>query len=402
MASNVRKLPLPGRDQTAGAEVDDGDDDEGGDCPKCPPVGAPGWMASFADIATNLMAFFVLILGFAKFDEPSFAKMAGSMRETFGTTLIAPVMQNPSNTSVIEFDFKSGEDVEGEGADPTKDPGKAEGDDRQGMGNPDETETERLAREQGEAAAKALLDALASGQVEVEKGEESVTVKIPEGAGQPDAAAVAEALAAISGTEVAEAPAEAPDGASSEAPSEAPDGAEPQADAESAPGTGGKGGVAQGPRRSPGFAEARLSVALREEIGRGLVQVERRDGKVFITVGEGGGFASGSADLTPEARALMARIAATAVTPETRITITGHTDSVPLSGSPYVDNLGLGAARAAAVVRGLVEEGLIDPSQASATSKGETAPVADNATEEGRAKNRRIEIEIDYAAPPAP
>ncbi len=36
------------------------------ECPKCPPVGAPAWMATFADMATLLMAFFVLILSFAE------------------------------------------------------------------------------------------------------------------------------------------------------------------------------------------------------------------------------------------------------------------------------------------------------------------------------------------------
>ena len=42
------------------------------ECPKCPPAGAPAWMATFADMATLLMAFFVLILSFAEFNVPKF------------------------------------------------------------------------------------------------------------------------------------------------------------------------------------------------------------------------------------------------------------------------------------------------------------------------------------------
>ncbi|MEZ5753676.1 MAG: OmpA family protein [Paracoccaceae bacterium] len=64
-----------------------------------------------------------------------------------------------------------------------------------------------------------------------------------------------------------------------------------------------------------------------------------------------------------------------------------------------MDNFGLGAARASSVVRELVESGGVNAAQITAVSKGETAPVADNATAEGREKNRRIEIEIDYGTP---
>jgi chemotaxis protein MotB len=76
--------------------------------------------------------------------------------------------------------------------------------------------------------------------------------------------------------------------------------------------------------------------------------------------------------------------------------VTGHTDKVPLNGGPFTDNFGLGAARATSVVRELVDGGKIDPSQIVAVSRGESAPVADNTTDAGREKNRRIEIEIDY------
>ncbi|MFN7051634.1 MAG: flagellar motor protein MotB, partial [Gemmobacter sp.] len=92
---------------------------------------------------------------------------------------------------------------------------------------------------------------------------------------------------------------------------------------------------------------------------------------------------------------IMDKIAVTGASPGRSITVTGHTDDVPLSGGSYGDNFGLAAARAASVVRALIDSGEVDPAQIAAVSKGEFAPVADNATEEGRARNRRIDVDID-------
>jgi chemotaxis protein MotB len=79
------------------------------------------------------------------------------------------------------------------------------------------------------------------------------------------------------------------------------------------------------------------------------------------------------------------------------IVVTGHTDDVPVgAGSEFRDNLGLASARASSVVREIANSGLIDASRMTAVSKGETDPIADNSTAEGREQNRRIEIEIKY------
>ncbi len=51
---------------------------------KCPPVGAPGWMCTFADLSTLLLTFFVLLLSFANMDIVKFQKMSGSMKDAFG------------------------------------------------------------------------------------------------------------------------------------------------------------------------------------------------------------------------------------------------------------------------------------------------------------------------------
>src|SRR3990167_1192135 len=169
------------------------------------------------------------------------------------------------------------------------------------------------------------------------------------------------------------------------------------------PGPGGEGGGPAAAKRMAEIADARLSVSLSEEMAQGLVDVEQRDGKVFVSVGSGGAFGSGSADMTAEAEKIMDSLVRAASTSNGQITVTGHTDNVPISGGEFKDNWELAAARAASVVRAIAADGRIDPARLVAMSKGDTDPIADNATEEGRAKNRRIEIEIDYegATPPA-
>ena len=139
-----------------------------------------------------------------------------------------------------------------------------------------------------------------------------------------------------------------------------------------------------------------LTIALREQIDQGLVAVEQREDSVFITVGSGGAFPSGTADLTDEARRILDRIALASMSPDSEITVTGHTDDVPISNAQFRDNWDLAAGRAASVVQAIQQTGLIDGDRLSAVSKGEMAPIGDNSTAAGREENRRIEIEITY------
>ena len=75
------------------------------ECPKCPPKGAPAWMATFADMATLLMAFFVLILSFAEFNVPKYKQISGSLKESFGVQKVVPVVEQPKGTTVISLNF---------------------------------------------------------------------------------------------------------------------------------------------------------------------------------------------------------------------------------------------------------------------------------------------------------
>ena len=118
---------------------------------------------------------------------------------------------------------------------------------------------------------------------------------------------------------------------------------------------------------------------------------------MIITVGSGGAFKSGSAELTTKAREIMAKIVEQNKKGNSEILVMGHTDNVPLTfGSNYRDNWDLAAARASSVVQELSKAKTIPSEKLKAISFGETKPLEQNDTREGREKNRRIEIEIKY------
>ncbi len=75
------------------------------DCPKCPPPGAPLWLATFADLMSLLMCFFVLLLSFATMDANKFKKMSESMMNAFGVQRDIPADQVPMGTSIIAQHF---------------------------------------------------------------------------------------------------------------------------------------------------------------------------------------------------------------------------------------------------------------------------------------------------------
>ncbi len=77
------------------------------------------------------------------------------------------------------------------------------------------------------------------------------------------------------------------------------------------------------------------------------------------------------------------------------IEIEGHTDNVPMSsGGKYANNDELSSGRALSIFYYLVENTTLDPSNIVHTGRGEYDPIADNSTDEGRARNRRVEIRI--------
>ena len=145
------------------------------------------------------------------------------------------------------------------------------------------------------------------------------------------------------------------------------------------------------------FSEDQLRVALKQEIGQGLAEVQREKDRVVVTVGSAGAFSSGSAKLTSQARDIMQKIAKVSGKGAGQVNVSGHTDDVPLIfGGQYRDNWDLAAARASSVVQELAKANTIPSDKLRAISFGQTMPIEQNDTEQGREKNRRIEIEIKY------
>lgn len=106
-------------------------------------------------------------------------------------------------------------------------------------------------------------------------------------------------------------------------------------------------------------------------------------------------FDSASAELRDEAYPLVNKLGKILVTYDNNIIeVEGHTDNVPIHSSKYEDNNVLSMYRALAVANYLRDTTTLDPAYIKSSGRGEYVPIADNATPEGRARNRRVEIKI--------
>lgn len=150
--------------------------------------------------------------------------------------------------------------------------------------------------------------------------------------------------------------------------------------------------------REQAEAEAAQFAALTERfksmIDSGRLEVVRRDGRMMLKLPDDILFPSGQKRLKKggqEALAEVATVLAEAAT-DREFLVAGHTDNVPLRrGGRFKSNWELSTARATEVVKLLIKQGVL-PERLAAAGYGEYDPIADNSTEEGREKNRRLEI----------
>lgn len=139
-----------------------------------------------------------------------------------------------------------------------------------------------------------------------------------------------------------------------------------------------------------------LQKKLEKEIQEGQVKITEMKNRLTMTMVDKIIFPSGSAEISKEGKKVLDKVISILKdVKDKRIEVEGHTDNVPIVSvlkKRFPTNWELSTARATEVVRYLQEEGGLDPKLLSASGFGEHRPVASNDTDEGKHKNRRIEI----------
>ncbi|MGZ3900769.1 MAG: OmpA family protein [Bacteroidia bacterium] len=127
-----------------------------------------------------------------------------------------------------------------------------------------------------------------------------------------------------------------------------------------------------------------LAEMVQQVTANDILNALNKDGHIALYIN----FETGKSDIKPESNATIDQVAVfLRMNPTVKLSIEGHTDNVGTAAS----NLTLSENRAKAVMNYLIDK-RTDPSRLNAKGLGQTKPIADNATEEGKAKNRRVEI----------
>lgn len=125
------------------------------------------------------------------------------------------------------------------------------------------------------------------------------------------------------------------------------------------------------------------------------INIKVDKGVVYIDISDKLLFKSGSYDITDRAKEVLGKVATVLNNqPNIEFMVEGHTDNVKFTRGVLVDNWDLSVKRATSVVRVLQDQYKIPPARMTAAGRGEYVPVADNATAEGKASNRRTRIVI--------
>ena len=123
-----------------------------------------------------------------------------------------------------------------------------------------------------------------------------------------------------------------------------------------------------------------------------MIQVEVGESEVAIRMMGETAFDSGKAEIKQQMIPLLIKIAEALEETPGDVVIAGHTDNVPIRSGPYETNLQLSIARAAVIAEFLLDKSSVEPRRVATMGFGKYRPMETNDTEEGRSRNRRVEI----------
>tara|TARA_Y100000385_G_scaffold265280_1_gene299428 strand:- start:705 stop:1946 length:1242 start_codon:yes stop_codon:yes gene_type:complete len=353
------------------------------DCPPCN-KGSPAWMATFADMATLLMAFFVLILSFAHVNVPKYKEVSGSMRSRFGVQVTVPIVEAPTADNVVMQQYRqsrtqptAADVVEEQRSREEQDP-DVELDRDNGPG---ESDTNARAEEVEEILRKEIAEGIVT--VAVEDGVVIIEALDNQSSDDETGKISQDTLALLS--KVSDIQAELDGLVRVEGAQFAVHGQSNLNDINSIDGTSS---------RSQDQLE-QIRANLSEEIDQGLAEVFRDGDLIVIRLAERGSFQSGSASLQTDFTSLLDNVGASLTGASGLVQIEGHTDNVPMSfGSRYRDNWDLSSARAASVADYLMDTGYVSAGSMVVKGLADTKAIASNDTALGRSANRRIEVVV--------
>lgn len=355
------------------------------ECPACE-AGAPAWMATFADMATLLMAFFVLILSFTEMEDPSITKMLeGTMTDAFGVQTRKPSLEAPMGQTIIATQYKTTKSPAGtEAKEDTTDEEPVE---QQLEENSDVSQSETLT--DIENLKRTFANEIAAGKVSLEQKDGKITVSVNEdtdsngrdetGDQNSDGELDREELEIFA--KVAESQAFM----------------ETELEVEYLTSDSEDEKLRQ-TRKAKELDDKYqvLRADLSYEIQQGLANVEKVGDQILISLSAANSFRSGFAELQPAFTDTLRNVGDSVARAGGNVQVSGHTDDIPIAFSERFDsNWDLSAARAAAVADFFFANNEIDSDRVSVFGYADTKPVADNGNAAGRAQNRRIEILID-------
>nr|WP_244137180.1 type VI secretion system protein TssL, long form [Burkholderia pyrrocinia] len=143
----------------------------------------------------------------------------------------------------------------------------------------------------------------------------------------------------------------------------------------------------------PAPPQLHLKQLLQDEIAAGTVSVDEDARHSAVTFRGDAMFKPGGASVQASMNPLIAKIAAEIAKVPGKVTIIGYTDSVPIRSRHFASNLALSEERAIQIMQMLQTAG-VPTNRLEAAGKGDADPVGDNRTAQGRAQNRRVEIDV--------